>query len=293
MKKICVIGSINYDLVVNSEKFPVAGETLFGESFKEFYGGKGANQAVAAAKLGSNVTFFGKVGNDTFGSKLLSNFSDYNINIGNIESENTSSGTAVITIAENNNTIIVISGANEKVDINYIQDRKQEILSNDIIICQLEIPLRTVEYIAEICKQNNKIFILNPAPAKKLSEELINNCTYITPNEIEILQITEEVSINKVLEKYPNKMILTNGENGIKYYDGNEIVVVDAADVNVLDTTGAGDTFNGAFAYALSNEMSVKEAVEFANVAAGLSVTKIGAQIGIPSIDEIHEMRTL
>lgn len=166
---------------------------------------------------------------------------------------------------------------------------KEIILKSDIIVCQLEIPMETVEYISQICKKNNKVFILNPAPAEKLSQELIENSTYITPNELEILEITEEKDIERILYKNPKKIILTNGKKGVKYCMENNIVDIPAIDVEVADTTGAGDTFNGAFAYAIANEMNFEDAIKFANIAAGISVTKKGAQNGMPNLEQIQK----
>jgi len=288
MKKICVIGSINYDLVTEVDRIPLEGETIVGKSFSEYYGGKGANQAIAISKLGGIVTFFGKVGNDSFGKKLIENFKEQNVKVRNVQVEDTTSGVAIITVFEDNNRIIVIPGSNGRVDIEYIKKNQKGILTNDIIICQLEIPIETVEYVAEICKENNKIFILNPAPGKRLRADLINNCTYITPNETEITMITENTDSEQVLRNFPNKIILTNGALGIKYFNGNTMVTIESIKVKAIDTTGAGDTFNGAFAYYLLKELPLIESIEFANIAAGISVTKKGAQSGMPKLNEIR-----
>ena len=290
MKKICVIGSCNMDFCYDTDRIAKEGETVIGKTFSESYGGKGANQAISIAKLGGEVSFIGKIGNDTNGDKLLENFRQNKVNIENLEFCNTNTGLAIIERCNNNNRITIIPGANDKVTIDYIKKVENNILKYDIIICQLEIPLETVEYISDIAIKNNKVFILNPAPAKRLSKKLIENSTYIIPNEIEILEITEEKDVEKILHMYPEKIILTNGSKGVLYCNNdNNIINIDAIKVEVRDTTGAGDTFNGAFAYALSNNMQYEAAIKFANIAAGLSVTKKGAQEGMPTLSQVEK----
>lgn len=289
MKKICVIGSCNMDLFYDTNKIPKEGETVIGNSFSESYGGKGANQAVAIAKLGGNVSFIGKVGNDTYGQKLLKNFKVNNINTDDLYICSTNTGLAIIGRCNNNNRITIIPGANSQVTLEFIKQIENKVLNFDIIVCQLEIPIETVEYISKICKEHNKIFILNPAPAQKLSKSLIENSSYIIPNEIEILEITEENNIESILQKYQEKMILTSGDKGSLYCEENSIINIPAMNVKVQDTTGAGDTFIGAFVYAISKDIEFNEAVIFANTAAALSVTKMGAQRGMPTYEEIKK----
>ncbi len=291
MKRICVIGSCNMDLFYNTNRIPKQGETVIGNSFSEACGGKGANQAIASAKLGGIVSFIGKIGNDIYGEKLLDNFKNNNVNINNLETCNKNTGLAIIGRCNNDNRIVIIPGANNEVTIDFIKKIEDKILEFDIIICQLEIPINSVEYIAKICKESNKIFILNPAPAQKLSKNLIENCTYIIPNEIEILEIFEEKNVEKILQEYPQKVILTNGNKGVEYCINNNIVNVPARKVEVQDTTGAGDTFIGAFAYAISNALEFNYAIEFANTAAALSVTKMGAQNGMPNLKQVEETK--
>lgn len=290
MKKICVIGSCNMDLVYDTDCIPSEGETVTGKEFSEFFGGKGANQVVAMARLGANVEFIGKVGNDSYGERIKENFVKNNVIIDNLKAEDTNSGIAIICIHNQNNRIVVIPGANQRVDVEFIKSLENRILEYDIIVCQLEIPVETVEYVSNICHKNGKTFILNPTPSQKLSENLINNSDFITPNETEILKITDETDADTVLKKYPNKMILTNGKNGVKYFDGSKIVVVPSINVEAVDTTGAGDTFNGAFAFAMANDIDIYNAISFANKAAGLSVTKKGAQSGMPTLEEVKRV---
>lgn len=276
------------DLFYDTNRIPKEGETVIGNSFSEAFGGKGANQAVAIAKLGGNVSFIGRVGNDIYGQKLLENFKVNNVNVDNLETCNTNTGLAIIGRCNNNNRITIIPGANSKVTVEFIEKIKDKILNFDIIVCQLEIPIETVEYIAKICKEYNKVFVLNPAPSQKLSKSLIENAKYIIPNEIEILEITEETNVEKILQRYQEKVILTSGDKGVLYCKKNDIVNIPAMNVKVQDTTGAGDTFIGAFVYAISKDIVFDKAIEFANIAAALSVTKMGAQNGMPDLKTIE-----
>ena len=231
-----------------------------------------------------------KIRNDMYGEKLSYNFKTNNVNIDNLETCNINTGLAIIGRCDNDNRIVIIPGSNNEVTIDFIEKVKNKILEFDIIVCQLEIPINTVEYISKICKENDKIFILNPAPAQKLSKNLIENSTYIIPNEIEILEIFEDKNIERILKSYPEKVVLTNGGKGVVYCKNNYIIEIPAVTVEVKDTTGAGDTFIGAFTYAISNRMEFDYAIKFANVAAALSVTKMGAQNGMPNLKQVEEI---
>lgn len=289
MKKIAVLGSINMDLVTETSIHPKQGETVLGDHFFTSPGGKGANQAVAAARLGGLVTMFGAVGNDSNGSELISILKRENICTDFIlTKEAVPTGVATIEISNNDNRIIVVPGANNLVTKDYIDQVIDEIEKNDIIVLQLEIPLETVEYIVAKLKDKNKTIILNTAPATKLSDELIQSVTYITPNEHEYkLILNTEDEMESVLPNYPKHMIITCGGEGVKYFD-EEVITVPSILVDVVDTTGAGDTFTGAFATALSNDYTLLEAISFANCAGGLATTKKGAQGGMPTMEEMN-----
>lgn len=282
--KIGVIGSINMDMVVNADRIPRKGETILGNSLSYNAGGKGSNQAVSIAKLGGNVVMFGAVGDDDNGKQLVKSMKENGVNtdfIKVIPNENT--GLAIITTGENDNCIVVISGANAKVDVNYVQSIKNELISCDIVIMQHEIPLQTNEYVVELCIENGIKTLLNPAPAEIVSKDLIDKLDYLTPNEHEADIIFGEKNIECALKKYKEKLIITQGENGVIVADKNgDIVNVPARKSNVVDTTGAGDTFNGAFAFALMQGYELEKALEFANIAAGISTEKAGAQNGMP-----------
>lgn len=289
MSDLVVIGSINVDLVVSSDRFPKKGETIIGNSFNVFCGGKGANQAVSASKLGGRVKFIGAVGDDSYGTLALNNLKQHGADTSSIQIlENTNTGLAGITVAENDNQIIIIKGANEKIDEAFIQPYLDVIKNAKIVVLQFEIPLKTVFYIIDYCFEHKIKTILNPAPFVPFDKSIIDKVTYFTPNETEIASMFDE-SYEEVLSKYPNKIIMTKGSEGAYMHDGNELVHIIPKKVNVVDTTGAGDTFNGALATFISQEMNLVDALEKANIAAGISIGKIGAQSAMPTLEEVNE----
>ncbi|MGX2961319.1 ribokinase [Peribacillus sp. JNUCC 23] len=284
MVKITVIGSSSMDLVVTAQKRPDKGETILGESFKTVPGGKGANQAVAASRLGAEVTMIGRVGDDDFGKEIIKNFSKNNVLTQCVERvTDMESGTAHITLAEGDNSIIVVKGANDMVTAEYIEQKLEVIRESDIVLIQQEIPEETVEYVSETCHSLGIPLLLNPAPARPLSQKVIERATYITPNELEAAVLFGSDDIHAALKQYPNKVFITEGKNGVRYHDGEKEVLIPSYQVEVVDTTGAGDTFNAAFAVALAEGKGFSDSVRFANRAASLSVTKFGAQGGMPT----------
>lgn len=290
MCDIVVVGSINADLVFTSSLRPNKGETVLGKDFKTVPGGKGANQAVASSRLGSNVTMFGCVGNDENGTFLINNLNNNNVNTESIEKiNNVPSGVAGIILAEGDNSIIVVPGANHSITKEIIDKYKEIILNAKIVVLQLEIPLEVAKYVIDICYENNIKTILNPAPAIKLDISLIDKVTYITPNEHECKIVFDNDDVLSLIEKYPNKLLITEGSKGVKFHDGNEIKQIPTVKVEAIDTTGAGDTFNGALATAIVNGYDLEKAIDFSNKVAALSVTKFGAQGGMPTLKEIKE----
>ncbi|MDO7905595.1 ribokinase [Paenibacillus sp. JX-17] len=289
MAKICVIGSSSMDLVVTSAKRPGAGETVLGESFKTVPGGKGANQAVAAARLGAEVTMIGRVGDDHFGEQIITNFKQNGVSVSHVEPvTGMESGTAHIVLAEGDNSIVVVKAANDEVTPAYIDRAAQVIQTADIVMIQQEIPEETVVHVSELCAQYNVKLLLNPAPARPIPAQVIENAAYITPNEHEASIIFEGLSPQEALRQYPNKLFVTEGSNGVRYYNGEQEIVVPTYKVEAVDTTGAGDTFNAAFAVALAEGKTLQDSVRFANRAASISVTKFGAQGGMPSRQEVE-----
>ncbi|MBU3570896.1 ribokinase [Priestia aryabhattai] len=290
MAKVTVIGSSSMDLVVTSNIRPGAGETVLGESFKTVPGGKGANQAVAAARLGANVSMIGCVGEDHYGKAILENFKSNGVSVENMKPVTGSdSGTAHIILAEGDNSIVVVKGANDYITPDYVEKAKEKIKEADIVLIQQEIPEETVEYVAQLCQELKVPLLLNPAPARSLKAEVIEQVSYITPNEHEAELLFEGKEKEEVLKQYPNKLFITEGKQGVRYFNGEKEVLVPSYQVETIDTTGAGDTFNAALAVALAEGMGFEKGIQFANRAASLSVTKFGAQGGMPTRKEVEE----
>ena len=291
MIRIAVVGSSSMDLVVTSAKRPMAGETVLGESFITVPGGKGANQAVAAARLGAEVSMVGCVGDDVYGEIILDNLKKNHVNTKYVEPvTGSASGTAHITLSEGDNSIIVVKGANDFITPEYVQKAKKVIEESDIVLVQQEIPEETVEYLTELCSTLQKRLLLNPAPARKLSEDVIQQASFLTPNEHEFEILFNGRDRTEVLTEHPNKLFITEGKNGVRYFDGHEEKVVPSFEVEAVDTTGAGDTFNAAFAVAVAEGKSFDECLVFANRAASISVTKLGAQGGMPQRIEVERI---
>ncbi|PFI80225.1 ribokinase [Bacillus cereus] len=296
MPNIAVVGSISMDLVAVSKKRPKAGETVIGEAFHTIPGGKGANQAVAAARLGANVAMVGAVGNDDYGTVVRKNLENERIFIDYVVPvTDRTTGIAHIVLAEEDNSIVVVQGANALVNKSVVDRSKDLLVKADMVVLQLEIPLETVKYVLAICEEHNIPVMLNPAPAQVLSEDILEKATYITPNEHECRIVLDDFisPIEDLLAKYPNKLLMTEGSKGVRFHNGTEIVHVPSIAVDVVDTTGAGDTFNGALAVALSEGETLQKAIRFANIAGGLSVTKLGAQGGMPTRDKVREVQVI
>ncbi|WP_195781051.1 ribokinase [Priestia megaterium] len=290
MAKVTVIGSSSMDLVVTSNIRPGAGETVLGKSFKTVPGGKGANQAVAAARLGADVSMIGCVGEDHYGKAILENFKSNGVSVENVKPVTDSdSGTAHIILAEGDNSIVVVKGANDYITPDYVEKAKEKIKEADIVLIQQEIPEETVEYVAQLCQELKVPLLLNPAPARPLKAEVIEQVSYITPNEHEAELLFEGKEKEEVLKQYPNKLFITEGKQGVRYFNGEKEVLVPSYQVETIDTTGAGDTFNAALAVALAEGMGFEKGIQFANRAASLSVTKFGAQGGMPTRKEVEE----
>lgn len=291
MKKIAVVGSINVDYVIETKVFPKGGETVFGESFFTSLGGKGLNQAIAASRAGGNASLFASIGQDDNGQRVLKSLEKEKVNIRYLQKvEQEPTGVAFIQLHEGENRIIVISGANKLTNIDYIQRLKDELLTHDVILFQLETPIEMIEYIIPILSKAGKTIIMDPAPAYPLKQETIDAVTYLLPNEHECVTVYRESDkMDEMLRRYPRKLIITRGSKGVSYFDDGKIITVPALKVEPVDTTGAGDTFAGAFAVAVAKGMDLYDCVKFGNIAAGLSVTKKGAQAGIPYADEIFK----
>jgi len=297
--RILVVGSSNTDMVVKIKTLPRPGETVIGGSFLMNAGGKGANQAVATARLGGDVSFICKVGNDIFGEQAIQLFQKEGIDTSFVftDAENPS-GVALISVDEHGeNCIAVASGANANLTEEDISSVEKAIDEAGYVLMQLEIPIETVEYVADIAFRKNKKVILNPAPAQALSPELLQHLYAITPNETEAeiitgIKITDIQSAIKAAQVIANlgvqHVVITLGSKGALLYTDGQAIEIPAQKVEAIDTTAAGDVFNGAFTLALSEGKDFAEAVRFACKAAAISVTRIGAQASAPYRHEIE-----
>lgn len=297
-KRIVVIGSSNTDMVVKSDRLPVPGETVLGGAFMMNPGGKGANQAVAVARLGGNVTFISKTGNDLFGKQSIEMFDEENINTDYIFSDpHHPSGVALIMVdTTGENCIVVASGANGTLSPHDIDKTKNVIESADILLMQLEIPMETVEYAAKLAHEKGIKVILNPAPAAFLSNELLECLYAIVPNnnEAEMLsgiKVTDWESARQAADIISAKgvdiVVITLGSKGALIKESDGYYEVPVKKINAIDSTAAGDTFCGALCVGISEGLSIEDAVRMANNAAGITVTREGAQSSIPYRKEL------
>ena len=296
--KIVVIGSCNTDMVVKAGRLPVPGETVLGGTFSMNPGGKGANQAIAAARLGAEVTLISKIGYDLFGLQALEIYRSEKINTEFIFTDQKSpSGVALISVdSYGENSIIVAPGASRSLLTEDIDKAKSKLEEADIILMQLEVPIETVEYAATIAKSYGKKVILNPAPVSVLSNSFLSCVHTILPNRIEAemlsgIKVIDEESAwraaKAIGEKGIENVVITLGKDGAYVKEKEEYTMIPAKEVETIDTTGAGDVFCGAFSVYLSENHTLTESVEFANAAAALAVTRMGAQSAIPYKREI------
>jgi len=296
MAKILVVGSINMDLVVRVPHAPMPGETVLGGDFETFPGGKGANQAVAAARMGGEVTMVGRVGNDNFGDMLIQGLVENNIKTTHvIKDSEAPTGVAMIAVAaDGENLIVVASGANYKVSEEDISDTRTMMRETDLLLLQLECPLETVTAAVELAKAYDVPVVLNPAPAQPLSTALLANVDVLTPNENELVLLTGEedieMGIQKLLDWGVKKLVITLGANGARVISEGMDQHLPAHEITVVDSTAAGDAFNGALAVALAEGKSLIDAVHYGMAAGALAATKRGAQPSLPARDEVENL---
>ena len=299
MTRILVIGSSNTDMVIKTEKIPVPGETILGGTFLMNPGGKGANQAVAAARLGGKVTFITKRGNDLFGNQAVGLLMREGIDTQYVvkDMEHPSGVALIIVDSAGENSIVVAPGSNGYMLQDDIPPKIFTSGKYSILLLQLEIPITTVEYSAVMAAENGLKVILNPAPAQQLSDNLLKHAWLLTPNETEVEILTgiavhdissAEVAASALQQKGVKNVIITMGAAGAYIKSENFTGIVPGVMVKAVDTTAAGDVFNGAIAVALSEGKDLKEAVAFANTAASIAVTRMGAQASAPYRNEIE-----
>lgn len=296
MKNILVIGSANIDLTIHTDRMPKLGETVAGHGFSMNSGGKGANQAVAAAKLGGDVKFLGVIGNDTYGEKLLADLRKSAAFFEGITADGVPTGTACITVVNGDNFIVLNPGANDLLTPEIIEEKAELIRKTDYVIMQLEIPVDSVLRAAVIAKDAGTSVVLNPAPVKELPDEIYRLIDIMIPNEYEAMLLTGistdneqgcRAAVEDLRKKGVKTVIITLGDRGCVYNDGDRIIFHPAGKADVVDTTSAGDSFIGALCCKLSSGNSLPESIDYATKVAAVTVSRRGASESIPYAYEI------
>ena len=291
--KIAVVGSANTDMVIKADRIPAPGETVIGREFVMAPGGKGANQAVAAARLGAEVTFVARLGSDVFGDRAIAGYEQEGIDTTWIVRDpETASGVALIFVDEaGENSIAVASGANARLAAEDVERAQDAIASADVLLVQLEVPLAALSRAIEIAHSAGVRVILNPAPAQEVPASLLSRVSIATPNEHEIKVVVGEgdrvQSVAKMLDAGTQTVLVTLGAQGVLWAEKGQQVRIPAFRVQAVDTTAAGDAFNGALAYALASELAMQEAIRYASAAAAIAVTRMGAQPSLPTRTEV------
>ncbi len=296
-KPIVVVGSINMDLVAVARKIPAVGETVVGTDFRTHPGGKGANQAVAVARLGHPVRMIGKLGNDALGAELRTHLQDAGVGLDGVGSHEGPSGTALIVVSsDGENSIVVVPGANAAVSPQYLDEHVELVRGAALVLTQLEIPLETVEHLAALCARAKVPLVIDPAPAKELTASVLRAADWLTPNETEATFYvgTNEpsASANALHAMGCRGVVLKMGARGAFVSSSLGACSVPAFAVQAVDMTAAGDAFNGAFAVGLVKGSSPAESATFAAAAAAVSVTRRGAQPSMPTLEETRKLLT-
>lgn len=298
-KRICVVGSANVDLTFRTPRLPVPGETLSGHSLHQCMGGKGANQAVVAARLGADVTFIARVGNDGFGTQAIEAYNAEGINTSCVQQDDQEpTGTAAILVDDNaENCIVVVAGANDRLAPHDVRTAASVIEQSDLVLCQLETPVETAVEAFRLAREADKVTVLTPAPAKNITSELLGLCDVCVPNETEISAIVQqpisvEADANRAAEllrgRGVGRVALTMGGKGVLVLDESGPTHIPATKVVAVDTTGAGDAFTAALAVSLAGGLGLVDAARFAGEVAAISVTRLGTQTSFPTLEELN-----
>jgi ribokinase len=295
---IVVVGSLNMDLVVQVEELPKEGETLLGIAMSENPGGKGANQAVAIGKLQASVSMIGRVGKDAHAARLLDSLQEAGVDTGYILESAAQTGIALVTVdGHGNNHIIVVPGANFELSVEDMEQQKEAIEQCEIVVLQLEVPMATVTYTLQLAKQLGKITILNPAPAQSLSRELLQYVDLLIPNEHELqslsgIEVVDEASLKEaayaLLDQGVQALIVTLGGEGCCYVSRERFARFPTVKVQAVDTTAAGDSFIGGFVTGYLKHRDIDAAIAQAQKAASITVTRHGAQVSLPTWEELE-----
>ncbi len=289
MGKLVVVGSINTDLTIFADQFPLPSENIIANDYMICMGGKGANQAVAAARFGSQVWMIGCVGDDAHGTLALERFQDNNINTdGIVKIKGASTGTAFIHVAGGENTITIVKGANEMLTPELVMQHSHLIDDADMVLIQYEIPTETIDFTLNYCKERKIKTLINPAPDATMTRmEWIEAASFFIPNANEVKMLFKDRELDEVLCRYPNKLVVTRGGEGSVFFDGTKVVVVPPIKIIPVDPTGAGDTFCGVLASAFCDGKGLAESIGYANTAAGISTTHKGCQSSMPDRAEV------
>jgi len=298
-KGVLVIGSANMDLVVKARRFPRPGETVFGGGFGMFPGGKGANQAVACAKLGGDVRFIGRMGNDVFRDRLVENMTREGVRMRHLSIDRRApTGVGLIMVdGTGQNEIVVVSGSNMTLRPRDVEQHRSAFIGAGIVLLQLEIPLATILRTVHLARRRGVTVILNPAPARKLPKSLLRSIDYLTPNETELGILagrpvssvrTAESAARQLLDEGVRNILVTLGARGCLLVNGTMTRLFPARKVRAVDTTAAGDAFNGALAFSLASGQDLLQAIPFANCVAAYAVTRLGAQSSMPTLKDLR-----
>lgn len=300
-KDIVIVGSANMDIYVNTRNLPVPGETVISKNYMMTVGGKGANQAVSAQRLGANVSMIGKIGKDDFGKEILRTLDSYKVNTDHFFiDDRASSGMAVIIVDEQpQNVIVVTPGSNMCLSIDEIETKRDAINSADVVLAQLEIPIQVIEHVGKMVRENGRTFILNPAPARNLPTDILKNVKFLTPNQTEAKLLTgidadsskgAKAAGKELLKMGAQTVIITMGNQGAMFLSNKTVELIPAYHIeDAVDPSGAGDAFMGGFSVALTEGKDVLDAVRYGNLIGGLSTRKHGAMPAMPSTEEAHE----